>query len=148
MGRPHAQPAGAGGVHLVLYDGACGFCSRLVRFLLDHDRRATFRFASLQSAVGRTVVERAGGDPRVLTSVHVVPNYNRANATILTKSDAVLFVAGELGWPWAAARILRRLPTAFRNRVYDLVARHRYQLPGSREACWLPDPDVKDRFIA
>ena len=34
------------GIHLVLYDGVCGLCSRLLRFAIRHDRRCVFRFAS------------------------------------------------------------------------------------------------------
>jgi len=51
------------GVHLVLYDGVCGLCNRLLQFLLAVDHRAVFDFASLQSATGRAIVERAGGTP-------------------------------------------------------------------------------------
>ena len=49
--------------HLVLYDGVCGLCSSLLQFLLTHDRRGVFAFASLQRRTGRTVVEHLGGDP-------------------------------------------------------------------------------------
>ncbi|MGH9147073.1 MAG: thiol-disulfide oxidoreductase DCC family protein, partial [Vicinamibacterales bacterium] len=47
-------PSDVEGDHLVLYDGVCGLCSHLLQFLLEHDRRAVFTFASLQSEVGKT----------------------------------------------------------------------------------------------
>lgn len=58
--RQAASPAA--GAHLVLYDGVCGLCSRLLQFLLARDRHEVFAFASLQSATGRAIVERLGGD--------------------------------------------------------------------------------------
>ena len=64
----------------MLYDGVCGLCSRLLQFLLEHDRRAVFTFASLQSAAGRTIVERFGGDPDELASFYVLANYRAEHA--------------------------------------------------------------------
>src|SRR5712675_1506821 len=98
------------GAHLVLYDGICGLCSRLVQFLLAHDHRAVFNFAALQSATGQAVVEQAGGDAHQLTTFDVLANYGTPDARLFKKSDAALFVAGELGWPWKAARLLRIVP--------------------------------------
>ena len=63
-GSPAQVPSTEEGVHLVLYDGVCGLCSRLLQFLLKHDHRAVFIFASLQSVTGRAMVERFGGNPR------------------------------------------------------------------------------------
>ena len=60
----------------MLYDGVCGLCSRLVRFLLEHDRRAVFTFAPLQGATGRSVVARFGGNPDDLTSFYVCANFD------------------------------------------------------------------------
>ena len=33
---------------VILYDGVCGFCDRTVRFVLQRDPDARFRFAPLQ----------------------------------------------------------------------------------------------------
>jgi predicted DCC family thiol-disulfide oxidoreductase YuxK len=87
------------GVHLVLYDGVCGLCNRLLQFLLRYDRRAVFVFASLQSPVGQTLVERSGGNPRDLKSFYVLANHRTQDARLFTRSDAALFIASELGWP-------------------------------------------------
>jgi predicted DCC family thiol-disulfide oxidoreductase YuxK len=97
-------PYASGGTHVVVYDGVCALCSRLVQFLLRHDRHRVFSFASLQSAVGKSLVERSGGNPCELTSFYVVANYQTADSRALTRSDAALFVADALGWPWRAAQ--------------------------------------------
>jgi len=148
MVRPDAQPAHASsGAHLVLYDGVCGLCSRLVHFLLRHDGCSVFSFASLQSPVGHSLVERSGGDPAELTSFYVVADYETATARVFTRSDAVLFVASVLGWPWKAARVMRFVPRWIRDRVYDLVARYRYRVFGRYDRCLVPSPEFRRRFI-
>jgi predicted DCC family thiol-disulfide oxidoreductase YuxK len=137
----------AAGAHLVLYDGVCGLCSRLVQFLLAHDRRAVFNFAALQSAAGQAMVKRSGGDPRELSSLYVLANYRTSSIRAFIKSDAALFVAGELGWPWRMARLLRFLPKALLDGAYDLVARSRYQVFGKYEQCRMPPRGFRSRFV-
>jgi predicted DCC family thiol-disulfide oxidoreductase YuxK len=139
--------AASEGAHLVLYDGVCGLCNRLLQFLLRHDQRRVFRFASLQSAVGRSMVERSGANPAELTTFYVLAHYQRRAPQIYTRSDAALFVAGELGWPWRAARVMRVVPKGIRNRAYDIVARIRYRVFGRYDQCPVPDPEVRSRFI-
>ena len=146
----HAQVGpsrGGEGAHLVLYDGVCGLCSRVIHFVLEHDRRSVFAFAALQSAAGQAVVERFGGNPRELTTILVVANYRAAGARVYTRSAAALFVAGELGWPWKAAVLLRVLPTPIRDGIYDLIARTRYRLFGRLDHCLVPRPELRRRFI-
>src|SRR4051812_50200290 len=95
------------GTHLVLYDGVCGLCSRLLQFLLRHDRRRVFSFASLQSAVGRSIVARSGGKPAELTSFYVVAHYRTAGSRVFTRSDAAPFFAAAFGRPRGAAPLVR-----------------------------------------
>lgn len=133
--------------HLVLYDGVCGLCSTVVQFLLAHDRRGVFAFASLDSRTGRAVVEGLGGDPTALTSFYVLANYRTGRGPILARSQAALFVAGQLGWPWKAAVVARVLPTAVLDRAYDVIARHRYRVFGRSEQCLVPRPEFRDRFV-
>jgi predicted DCC family thiol-disulfide oxidoreductase YuxK len=142
-----AQATSAEGAHLVLYDGVCGLCSRLLQFLLTHDHRAVFHFASLQSATGKTMVERLGGNPHELASFYVFANYRAPEARVFTRSHAALFVAGELGWPWKATRLIGVLPTALLDRVYDVVARTRYRVFGRHERCLTPRAEFRSRFV-
>jgi predicted DCC family thiol-disulfide oxidoreductase YuxK len=148
MFRPAAQRSpSAEGVHLLLYDGVCGLCNRMVQFVLACDRRRVFHFASLQSATGKAAVEQSGGNPADLTTFFVVANYRSAQARPLTKGRASLFVMTALGWPWSAARLLGVLPDAVLDRLYDLVARNRYRVFGRSEQCLMPRPEYRSRFI-
>jgi predicted DCC family thiol-disulfide oxidoreductase YuxK len=142
--QPRSRPAGA---HLVLYDGVCGLCSRVLQFLLRHDRRRVFSFASLQSGVGRSIVECNGGNPDELTSFYVIADYQTAASRVVARSDAALFVAGALGWPWRVAEVMRVVPQAIRDRAYDVVARSRYRVFGRYDRCVVPPPEFRSRFI-
>jgi predicted DCC family thiol-disulfide oxidoreductase YuxK len=142
--RPLSSEEGA---HLVLYDGVCGLCNGVVRFLLRHDHRRLFRYASLQSAVGQSFVKGSGRDPAELTSFYVIADYLAPIANVLTRSDAVLFVAGQLDWPWKAARLLRALPRIVRDFAYECVARSRYRVFGRYDHCVVPSPEYRSRFL-
>ncbi len=148
MVGPRMQGAlDVGGEHLVLYDGVCGLCNRLLQFLVGHDHRALFRFASLQSPTGQAMVERFGGHPGDLHSFYVLANFKGSRTKSFTKSRAALFVARELGWPWKACCVAGVLPTAVLDSVYDLVARNRYRLFGRNQSCGVPAPHAGTRFI-
>ena len=142
QGPPHAEA-----VHLVLYDGVCGLCSSLLQFLLTHDRRGVFTFASLQSATGRAVLEGLGGDATELTSFYVLANYRTRYSRSFARSQAALFVAGQLGWPWRAVVIARILPTALLDRAYNAIARNRYRVFGRFDQCLAPQPEFRGRFV-
>jgi len=142
QGASHAEAT-----HLVLYDGVCGLCSRLLQFLLTHDRRGAFAFAALQSRTGSAVIERLGGDPADLTSFYVVTDYRTDRRRTLAKSTAALFVASQLGWPWKAAVIARALPVVVLDRAYDVIARNRYRVFGRLEQCLVPRPEFRARFV-
>lgn len=145
MSQAEPQAAGA---HLVLYDGVCGLCSRLLQFLLAHDRARVFSFASLQSVTGQAFVRRFGGNTDDLTSFYVVANYRApGNARAHVKARAALFVARSLGWPWKAACVFGVFPTALLDRVYDLVGRNRYRVFGRYDQCLTPRPEYRDRFV-
>ena len=129
---------------VLLYDGTCGFCAASVQFVLRHERRATLRFATLEGPLGegarRSHPELAGVD----SVVWVEP----ARGRVLVRSDAALAVAAYLGGPWRALAALGRLvPRRLRDAVYDLIARNRYRIAGRVEACPVPTPEQRGRFI-
>lgn len=133
--------------HLVLYDGVCGLCHRLLRFLLRHDRRAVFCFASLQSVTGRAMVARYGGNPDDPDSFHVIADFRGADARAIRKSDAAVFVAGQLGWPWKGLRAAGVIPAPIRDLCYDAIARSRYRIFGRYDECLVPSEEFRSRFV-
>jgi len=143
-----ARASAAGGRHLVLYDGVCGLCNRLVQFILAHDHDAVFRFAPLQSAIGHGWVARSGGNPGELTTVYVIPEYETAPPQLLARSAAVLFVVGEVPGPWRLLRVLGLLPKTLLDFAYQQVAKSRYRIFGRVEVCLLPSAEHRQRFLA
>jgi predicted DCC family thiol-disulfide oxidoreductase YuxK len=135
------------GEHLLLYDGVCGLCNRLNNFVLPRDARGLFDFASLQSAAGRSALERFGKNAEDLDTFYVVTNYRSESPALLSKADAALFVMTTLGAPWRWLGLFGMFPTALLDRIYDLIARYRYPLFGRTESCLMPSGEYKQRFI-
>lgn len=135
------ETAEAGGP-LVLYDGQCGLCNHSVQLILKHDARGRFRFAALQSAVGRAVVARHGLPADAIDTVVLVEG-GRA----FTRSRAALGIARRMDAPWPLLRAFAIVPRPLADVVYDFVARNRYRWFGRTDACMLPPPEVRARFL-
>jgi predicted DCC family thiol-disulfide oxidoreductase YuxK len=93
------------------------------------------------------MVARWGGDPEDLSSFYVVADFRTPDARVVTKSDAALFVAGRLGWPWKLTRVAGIIPKALRDRLYDVIARSRYRIFGRYEQCLVPSEESRSRFV-
>ena len=127
---------------VIVFDSICMLCSANARFILRHDRRRHFRLASMQSEAGAALYRRFGIDPADPETLILVEG-GRARRD----SDAVLAIWSALGWPWRAAAIARIVPAALRDPLYRWVARNRYRWFGRRDSCWLPGPELADRFL-
>ncbi|HET7232324.1 MAG TPA: thiol-disulfide oxidoreductase DCC family protein [Longimicrobium sp.] len=127
---------------LVLYDGQCGLCNHSVQLILRHDREGRFRFAALQSEVGQALLRRHGLPVDVLDSIVLVEE-GRA----WTRSRAALRIARGMDRPWPLLRAASIIPAPVRDVVYNWVARNRYRWFGRTDACMLPPPDVRARFL-
>jgi predicted DCC family thiol-disulfide oxidoreductase YuxK len=141
---------------VLLYDGVCGLCNRMVQFVLRRDRESVFRFASLQSALGQRLLAAHGLNTVDLDSIYVVTNYHceklignvEGNEVLLARSDAVLFVARRLGGIWRIlATFLGWLPFRLREWGYRAIARNRYRMFGRYDACLLPSEETRGRFL-
>jgi predicted DCC family thiol-disulfide oxidoreductase YuxK len=133
---------------IILYDGVCGLCNRLVQFLLKHDKSGRLRFASLQSDFAAKVLQRHGIDPKDLDTLHVVENYEQPDERVLQRSDAILRAGRELGGFWSAsAAAAKVIPRSLRDVIYRFVARNRYRVFGKYESCMLPDLNQRSRFL-
>jgi predicted DCC family thiol-disulfide oxidoreductase YuxK len=140
--------SGRGSNPIVLYDGVCGLCNRLVQFVLKNDRNDVFRFASLQSKLAKEILVRHSLRSESLETVYVVLDYGLAEERVLSRLQAVVYVLQQLGGPLAyVSAILRVLPAPVQNFLYRLVARNRYRVFGRYETCPLPDGDTRSKFL-
>ena len=132
---------------VILYDGVCGLCNRLVQFILKRDKRDRFRFASLQSDLANKLLQRHDRDPHDLDTVYVVVDYTQPTEHLLARSDAILFLLKELGGIWRLAALGKILPLTMRDGIYKLVAQNRYRVFGKYDACMLPEPKHRAKFL-
>lgn len=126
---------------LVLFDGVCVLCSGWVRFIIERDPEARFRFASVQGTAGASIARRLGIEPTNPATNAVV-----IDGVAYFKSDSALAVLSHLPrWRWT--RYLRAVPRALRDWIYDRVARNRYRLFGRTNHCLVPLPAERARFL-
>lgn len=135
------------GKTIVLYDGVCGLCNRLVRFLLRFDRHDRFRFAALQSEFAGSLLRKHGISSADLNSVSIVTDYGLPAERAFTKSDAVLRAAWDLGGIWRIGEIGRIVPRVMRDWFYDRVAQNRYRMFGKYETCPMPRAEDREKFL-
>ena len=112
--------------------------------MIERDPDAYFRFASIQSDVGRELMREHGlslpdGDP---TSIVLVEG-GRA----FERSSAALRIARRLQFPWRLLYGFVVVPRFLRDAVYDFVARRRYRWFGKKDVCMVPTPELRARFL-
>lgn len=132
---------------IILYDGVCGLCNRMVQFVLKRDRRKVFRFASLQSGFAAEVLRRHGESPTELSTMYVVLDYGQPGERLLERSDAAAFVLNELEGIWKIVAAIRYLPRFVRDWGYRVVARNRYKWFGKHDTCPVPRAEERERFV-
>src|SRR5437868_10416389 len=110
---------------VILYDGVCGLCDRLVRFVLKRDQRGFFRFAALQGQFAAKALAHHGKDAAQLEAMCVIAGEKSRPEELLCKSDAAIFVVRQLNCPWMAAVLLKIVPRGLRDRVYYRYVRCR-----------------------
>jgi len=107
---------------IVLFDGVCNLCDGFVQFVMKRDKAGEFRFAPLQSEAGRTLLSHFNLDENAMDTVILIEN-----GAIHTKSTAAL--------------------QFIRNNIYDFIAKNRYRWFGKKDACMIPTPEVRARFL-
>jgi predicted DCC family thiol-disulfide oxidoreductase YuxK len=136
------------GTTLVLYDGVCGLCDWLVRFILSRDTNGRFRFAALQNDAARGALAAHGLDPGDLSTVYVIADWRSTNERALARSRAVLYSLTQVGGGWGLlGRVGSMIPASLADIAYRGVARVRYRIFGRFDTCVVPPPEVRRRFL-
>ncbi|TAE17616.1 MAG: thiol-disulfide oxidoreductase DCC family protein [Bacteroidetes bacterium] len=129
-------------MNILLFDGVCNLCNGTVQFIIKRDKKARFRFASLQSDKGQALLQEHNLPTREFDSVIYI-----RNGKCYQKSTAALYIMRDLGGFWQIFFPLIIVPPFLRNAVYSLIARNRYRWFGRQESCMLPTPELKSRFL-
>ena len=127
---------------IILFDGVCNFCNSTVNFIIKRDKKSVFRFAALQSASAGKILSGNSLKKKDFDSF-VYTDKGR----IYTKSSAALQVCRHLTGIWPLMYGFIIIPRFIRDAVYDLVAKNRYKWFGKKEACMIPAPEIRSRFL-
>ena len=129
-------------IPVVLYDGVCGLCNRVVAWTLKHERTRDVMFAPLQGETVAMLRKRYRDIPDDLSSVVFIDN-----DVVRVRSRAVLQLAAHLRAPWRWLRLWRWLPTWLLDLHYRFIARIRYRVWGKSETCMVPPLESRARFL-
>ncbi|MBB1283808.1 thiol-disulfide oxidoreductase DCC family protein [Flavisolibacter sp. BT320] len=127
---------------VVLFDGVCNFCNGSINFLIKQDKKAVFRFAALQSAAGQQLLQAYNLPQKDFESFVFLEKEK-----VYRQSSAALKLARHLPWYWQWTQVFWLLPKPIRDAAYTLIARNRYKWFGKKEACMVPTPDMRSRFL-
>lgn len=133
---------------VLLYDGECGLCNRVVRLLLRTDRRGRLKFSPLQGTPAQAYLRGQKLSTTDFDSLVFVPDWNAPDQSApRLRTDGALAAAAEVGGGWRLITWLRVLPAWVRDPFYKLIARTRYALFGEYRGQPLAESEWKDRFI-
>ena len=128
--------------YIILFDGVCNLCNKIVKFIIKRDKKARFKFASLQSEIGKFYLKKFNLPINKLDTVVYIRYGNP-----YTRSSAGLYVLKDLGGFWNLFFGLIIFPTSFRDLFYNLIAKSRYKIWGKKDSCIIPSQEISDRFI-
>lgn len=129
---------------IILFDGVCNLCDNAVQYVIKHDKKDIFRFVALQSDLGKEILNHLKIDPSKTDSIILY----EPGVAYFYKSDAALEILNELGGLLKWSIIFKMIPSSLRNPIYDYVAKNRYKWYGKKDACIIPTPDLKAKFLA
>jgi predicted DCC family thiol-disulfide oxidoreductase YuxK len=132
------------GANVIFIDGECVFCNRVVAFILAHDSRGIFRFAHLQGALAKDVLARHGHVGDDIDSVYVLVGAGTPEERLFRDGRAARAIWPRLFW---FAGVLRWVPLRVLDAAYRAFAKRRYRLFGKYDACRVPSPEERSRFV-
>jgi predicted DCC family thiol-disulfide oxidoreductase YuxK len=128
---------------IVLFDGVCNLCDNAVQFIIKHDKKDIFRFASLQSEIGQEIIKHIGIDASKIDSIILY----EPGIAYYYKSEAALHIAEDLKGVVSVMTVFKLLPARFSNYFYDYIARNRYRWYGKKQNCMIPTSELKAKFL-
>ena len=127
---------------IILFDGVCNLCNASVNLVIRNDKNDLFRFAALQSDIGKEYTSKFNIDTSQTDSILLVDQDK-----VYLKSTAALHIAKSLSGGYPLLFSLMVVPKLIRNWVYDFIARNRYKWYGKRETCRVPTSELKQKFL-
>jgi predicted DCC family thiol-disulfide oxidoreductase YuxK len=127
---------------IVLFDGICNLCNSSVQFVINHDNKQHFLFASIQSDASAKLLLQHNYKNNSLNTIVLIEGGKTYN-----KSTAVLKIARNLDGFWKIFYIFLFIPKIIRDKIYDIIAKNRYRWFGKKKECVYYFDLYKNRFI-
>ncbi len=127
---------------VIFFDGFCNLCNGAVQFTIDRDPKAIFKFSSLQSEYAKETLTLFNIHPQQRESMVLLED-----GRVYERSTAALRVARKLSGLWPLLYVFIILPRFMRDGIYNYVGKNRYKWFGRQDSCWIPTPELKDRFL-
>ena len=127
---------------IILFDGVCNLCNDSVNFIIKHDKKAQFLFASLQSDAAKEILLQYNSKKIKIDSIVLIQKNK-----IYEKSTAALNIAKGLSGGYKLLYLFIIIPKFIRDLGYNYIAKNRYKWYGKKESCMIPTPEIKNRFI-
>ncbi|WP_299537049.1 thiol-disulfide oxidoreductase DCC family protein [Ulvibacterium sp.] len=128
---------------VILFDGVCNLCNSSIQFVIKRDKKDVFRYAALQSEIGQELIRERNIDTSKVDSIILID----PGVAFYTKSDAALKIGRSFGGIWIILTVFNLIPRSLRDIVYDFVAKNRYRWFGRKDACMIPTPELKAKFL-
>lgn len=128
--------------YVVIFDGVCIFCHAAVNFIIKRDSQARFLFCPLQTELAAQLLQ-----PYPVNSAGCDTLYLLKQGNCYTFSSAALEICKDLNSFWYLLTVLRIVPKACRDYLYQAFASRRYAWFGKANHCILPRAEYKSRFI-
>ena len=128
---------------VILFDGVCNLCNNAVARVIKYDKKNTFLFAAIQSESGKKILDYLDIDTSKTDSIILY----EPEVSYDIKSTAALSIINDFGGIWKITKITFLLPKAFRDIMYDFIAKNRYKWFGKKDSCMLPTAALKAKFL-
>lgn len=127
---------------IILFDGVCNFCNSIVNFVIKRDRDSQIKFATLQSDIAQKILQQNHfSDPGQRSFIFI------ENGKIYIRSTAALRVCKYMNGLWPLMYGFIIVPKFIRDGIYNWIAKNRYRWFGKKEACMIPTPEIRSRFL-
>jgi len=126
---------------IILFDGVCNFCNSSVNFIIKRDKNDYFHFSPLQSDFAKEYFTKSKIENNFDSIVLI------ENDKLYKKSTAALKIAKHLNGFWKLTYVFIIIPPFVRNFLYDIIAKYRYKWFGRKDACMIPDENLRNKFI-
>lgn len=127
---------------IIFFDGICNLCNSIVQFIIKHDRKERFLFASLQSEKSKDILSNFNFTLSYIDTMILLENNK-----LYFGPSATLRIVRHLNSIYPLLYIFVIIPKPLRDYLYKIIAKRRYKWFGKKDSCLVPTQELKNRFI-